>query len=168
MICHTNKSRVAKKLHIYFNFISFQEIFIEHLLPDTVLGTECANRNKTIPSRNDQSGSAQEKEITLGILSMGRFNAGNLILENPGKCQRSDSLSTSEGRPSPLTGGTRNPLSPHCHLDTLLTLEEWRMHGKCCCTKASLVSALDNKDREMTSASLVPSRVFLRAVNTQS
>ena len=56
MICHTNKSRVAKKLHIYFNFISFQEIFIEHLLPDTVVGTECANMNKTIPLRNDQSG----------------------------------------------------------------------------------------------------------------
>lgn len=85
MICHTNKSCVAKKLHIYFNFISFHEIFIEHLLPDTVLGTECANRNKTIPSRNDQSGSVQEKEITLGILSMWRFNAGNLMLRKSQK-----------------------------------------------------------------------------------
>lgn len=56
MVCSTNKSLVAKKLHIYFNFISFQEIFIEHLLPDTVLATECANMSKTIPLRTDQSG----------------------------------------------------------------------------------------------------------------
>lgn len=80
MICHTNKSRVAKKLHIYFNFISFQEIFIEHLLPDIVLGTECANKNKTIPLGNDQSGSVQEKEITLGVSSMWGLNVRNLIL----------------------------------------------------------------------------------------
>lgn len=33
--------------------------------------------------------------------------------------------------------------------------------------KASLVSALYNKDREMTSASLLPSRDFMCAVNTQ-
>lgn len=61
MVCHTNKSLVAKKLHIYFNFISLQEIFIEHLLPDPVLGTECANRKTMIPLRNDQPGISARK-----------------------------------------------------------------------------------------------------------
>lgn len=62
MVCSSNKSLVAEKLAIHFNFISFQEIFIEHLPPDSVLGTDCANTSKTIPwrneivLRNDQSG----------------------------------------------------------------------------------------------------------------
>lgn len=61
MVFCAYKSLDTKKLHIYFNFISFQEIFIERLLPVPVLGTECINRNKTIPLRNDESGSGTRK-----------------------------------------------------------------------------------------------------------
>jgi hypothetical protein len=68
MLCKTNKSLVAKKLHIYFNFISSQEIFIEHLLPDAMLGTECADSSRPNPMeggallRRDQSGVSVRSE----------------------------------------------------------------------------------------------------------
>ena len=78
MVFCTNKSLAVKKLHIYFNFISFQEIFIEHLLPGHVWGTECANMNKRVPLRNGE-GSAQEN-TTLGTLSRLRFNVEKQML----------------------------------------------------------------------------------------
>lgn len=56
MVCGTKKSLVAKKLHIYFDFISFQEIFMEHLLPDTMLSSGCANLIRTIPGEMKGSG----------------------------------------------------------------------------------------------------------------
>lgn len=93
VICSSNKSRAAKKLHIYFNFISFEGIFIEHLPPGAGLGEAglCVNMKGMIPLRNeivlenDLSGLGARNETTLGIYGGTDLMLETRSLQHPGE-----------------------------------------------------------------------------------